>query len=1096
LNDSAVESLETFTVTLGTPAGGATLGAASTTTVSIVDDDQSVQFAATAVSVRENAGPAVLTVTRSGVTNGPLSVSFATSAGTAIPGPDFTPVNGTLSFAANETSKTITVPIANDFTIEPDESFTVTLSGSSGGAVIAAATATVTIVDEDQSLQFSRPQFLVSEGAGVATLTVTRLGLAEGEVSVSYETTDGTALAGQDYTASSGLLTFADGERSRTIALAILNDDIVEERKSFSVSLSGPTAGATLGALTTAQVQIVDDDHSLQFSAPAVSVSEGIGLVTLTVTRTGLTPAGVTVRYSTSGLTAQAGADFTDTTDVLVFGENETVKTFTVAIRQDLLVESDEEFFVRLSTPTGGATLGLEDEIAVTIVDDDTSLQFSAPAIGVTEGAGMAVLTVTRLGVLTGAVSATYSTANGSAVAGSDYTTTSGVLNFADGQSSAQLQVVISNDSAIELQEAFTVILSDPTDGASIGSPGAATVTIDDDDVTLQFSVGPVAIKESAAIVNLTVTRLGASSGTVSATYATSSGTATAGEDFAPTTGTVTFSAGEISKAISVQISHDLLIEDSESFVVALGTPTGGATLGDPASALVTIEDDDQSVQFSSSSVFVREGVRQVTLTVTRLGVATDATTVGFSTSSAGGLNGARPGIDYMETVGQITFAAGETTRTVQIPIYNDVLQDRLRSFQVALTAAGGGAPVGPRPVTTVTIIDDEPRELDDLNGDGIVDVVVLLPNGFAQVRFGDGAGRFGEPASFAVGKKPLAFLIRDFTGDGVSDIAILKKTSEANKKVGAVLLLENDGTGAFTSLGESAVGKGVSAFRAADLGGSNDLEIAVLNKASAASKKNGAVNLLANTGGGAFLPAVEFTVAKKAKQLRIGDLDGDGQEDLVTQGGKAVSALFNDGDSFAATFVIQLEKAAKSLVIGDFNDDDLADLSLVRKDGVQLVLGEETRQVAVGSLAPLSTKPTNLVVGDFNGDRVLDLASGVTKTGNLALLLGGADALTPIGEIPKKKAKAGIAIAEDFNGDGRSDLVTFKGKKPPVTLLSGAEDILQNLTTAPELPFKAKHYYTCDVNNDALADLVITSKKGQVAVLLGSIAGLVLVGE
>jgi hypothetical protein len=170
-------------------------------------------------------------------------------------------------------------------------------------------------------------------------------------------------------------------------------------------------------------------------------------------------------------------------------------------------------------------------------------------------------------------------------------------------------------------------------------------------------------------------------------------------------------------------------------------------------------------------------------------------------------------------------------------------------------------------------------------------------------------------------------------------------------------------------------------AFRAADLGGSGDLEIAVLNKVSTASKKNGAVHVLANVGNGVFSQAAEYAVAKKPKHLRIGDLDGDGSADLVTQGGKAISALFNVGDGFAAALATTLSKAGKALALGDFNNDSLEDLAVVRKDGVQLVpVARRARSRPVSALAPLSTKPQNLVVGDLNGDRVLDLASGVTK--------------------------------------------------------------------------------------------------------------------
>src|SRR5262249_27941984 len=160
---------------------------------------------------------------------------------------------------------------------------------------------------------------------------------------------------------TSGTLTFADGETSKTFTVPISDDNLVEINETFNLALSNPTGGAALGNPATASVTIVDNDTpqpgTLQFSAAAYSVSENQGTATITVTRTGGSNVPVSVNYATSDGTA-TGADYTASSGTLSFGIGETSKTFTVPITDDTLVEGNETINLTLAGPTGGATLG------------------------------------------------------------------------------------------------------------------------------------------------------------------------------------------------------------------------------------------------------------------------------------------------------------------------------------------------------------------------------------------------------------------------------------------------------------------------------------------------------------------------------------------------------------------------------------------------------------------------------------------------------------------------------------------------------------------------------------------------------------------
>ena len=134
-----------------------------------------------------------------------------------------------------------------------------------------------------------------------------------------------------------------------------------------------------------------------------------------------------------------------------------------------------------------GASLGTPSSATVTIVDDDVAspgtLQFSSSTYSINENGASVTITITRTGGSSGAVGVSYSTSNGTATAGSDYTSTSGTLNWADGDTADKTFTVnIADDGAVEGNETFDTALSSPTGGASLGTPSTATATIVDND--------------------------------------------------------------------------------------------------------------------------------------------------------------------------------------------------------------------------------------------------------------------------------------------------------------------------------------------------------------------------------------------------------------------------------------------------------------------------------------------------------------------------------------------------------------------------------------------------------------------------------------
>jgi len=226
------------------------------------------------------------------------------------------------------------------------------------------------------SFQFAQSSYSAAETAGTVTLTVSRVGGSDGTVTVDYTTSSGTATTAQDFTGQSGTLTFTQGQTSKTISVALLNDNNYEPDETFTVSLSNPTGGSALGSPITATVAITSEDPpqpgTLQFSTAGYTVQESTAWAALVISRSGGSDGVVTVSFSTANGTAVSGSDYTAVSaQTATLNHGETTKTILVAITNDMIQETDETFSVTLSSPGGGASLGVTTMATLTIAAND-----------------------------------------------------------------------------------------------------------------------------------------------------------------------------------------------------------------------------------------------------------------------------------------------------------------------------------------------------------------------------------------------------------------------------------------------------------------------------------------------------------------------------------------------------------------------------------------------------------------------------------------------------------------------------------------------------------------------------------------------------
>ena len=454
---------------------------------------------------------------------------------------------------------------------------------------------------QEVALSINHGTMLIEGDTGTKSIsfTVTLSGASNQSVSVNYATQNATAIAPADYTATSGTLSFAAGETSKTIMVTTKGDTLDEADEFFRVNLSAPT-NAILGEATGIGL-IEDDDAAPLVSINNVSVTEGnSGTVNATFTITLSTASGqvVTINAIPYNGTARSPGDYTSGGARLVFQPGETSKPFSVPVKGDLLDEPNEVFYVILSSavnctikPGAGRGIG-------TITDDDAPPSISIDDVRIGEGNSGQRTAAFRLKLSAPSgqvVRVTAATRGLSATAGSDYTELAPTqIAFTTGNIFAYARVLINGDTLNEADETFNVNLSSPI--AATISDNQALGTILNDDSAPSLTISDASITEGNSgnkVLNFTVTLSKASGQTVTVNYATADGIARSTSDYMAQNGALSFAAGQTTKTISVVINGDTTFEGDETLFVLLSNATV-ASIG-RARGTGTIINDDTS---------------------------------------------------------------------------------------------------------------------------------------------------------------------------------------------------------------------------------------------------------------------------------------------------------------------------------------------------------------------------------------------------------------------------------------------------------------------------------------------------------------------
>ncbi|HEX8483325.1 MAG TPA: Calx-beta domain-containing protein, partial [Allosphingosinicella sp.] len=598
--DSDVEPTETFSVNLSNATGGASIGD-GTGTGTITNDDAlppagSVSIADAQI-VEGNAGTSILmlTLTRSGGAAA-FSVDYATANGgnpnnaSATAGSDYAAQSATVSFGEGETVKTVSITINGDTAFELSEEFSVNLSNATGGATIGDGSAIATITNDDSaptSLRLFDEDFTGFTAAGFApNPTPAQLdsdiwrvvGLSDisnpayGFTAVSPPANDFArgVITGSADPATAGVYSPSGGA-----ALVLQATGAELELGGFIESRIQNTTGSTVTALSVAFDWVYRNSggraDNLQFSYS----TDGTNFVTVPAANFSTPAAAEAAVPSTFSATGEA----VNLTDLSV---------------------ADQGFVYFRWTHLNSAGSGNRDEFGIDnlIVDATVSgppaLAVSVSDVSVNEAAGTMSFTVTRNSLVSGAFTVDFATADGTAVAGQDYSATSGTLSFTDNQVQAFVTVPIIDDSTPEFDDTVLLNLSNPTGGAVIADGQGVGTIVNDDGAPISVSIGDVTITEGQSgttTATFTVTRTGGT-GAFSIDYATADQTAVAPGDYLAASGTLNFAENDMTETFTVTINGDTLTEDSETFRVQLSNPTNNALIAD-AVGIGTIATDD-----------------------------------------------------------------------------------------------------------------------------------------------------------------------------------------------------------------------------------------------------------------------------------------------------------------------------------------------------------------------------------------------------------------------------------------------------------------------------------------------------------------------
>ena len=561
---------------------GYTVGATSTATVAVSDDD-----------VPPPATPEITISGGSGITEGG-SATFTISASPA-PASAITvnigvsetgdwDATGAATVSVNSATTTYTIATSDDQVDEADGSVTATVKAGTGYTIGTASTATVTVADDDV------PEITISGGSGIteggsATFTISASPVPASAITVNI----GVSQTG-DFGAT-GAATVSVNSATTTYTIATSDDQVDEANGSVTATVQSGN-GYTVGTASTATVTVADDDEPPTPATPEITISGGSGITeggsaSFTISASPVPASAITVNIGVS----ESGS--WDATGAATVSVNSATTTYTIATSDDQVDEADGSVTATVQSGTG-YTVGPASTATVTVADDDVPEITISGGSGITEG-GSATFTISASPVPASAI-----TVNIGVSQSGDFGAT-GAATVSVNSATTTYTIATSDDNVDEADGSVTATVQSGS-GYTVGAASTATVAVADDDdapppaAEITISIEDASAPESASDLVFRVTLSEASDEDITVQWRTLASNdpdrrARGGQDYWDMGGEIRIGAGETSGTGAVWLNQDSQDEPDELFTVYLHSPSG-ATL-DREEATMTIIDDD-----------------------------------------------------------------------------------------------------------------------------------------------------------------------------------------------------------------------------------------------------------------------------------------------------------------------------------------------------------------------------------------------------------------------------------------------------------------------------------------------------------------------
>ena len=705
VNDSIPECAETVVLTL-VSGTGYTVGAPSSDTVTIIDNDLPIVSVAATTPNASEAGPTngVFTVSRAGCTASNLVVKYTLS-GTATPGADYktNTLTGSVTIAAGSSSTTVTVTPVDDTLSECTETVVLTLATNAAYQVGSSSNDAVNIIDNDPpTVSIAATTPTASEtGPTSGAFTVTRNGCLPSPLTVNYSI-GGTAGNGVDYGTLTGSVTIPANATTAPITITPIDDTVPECSETVILTLTA-NAAYTVGSPSSATVTITDNDLpqvSIVATTPTANETGPVSGV-FTVSRVGCTTSNLTVNYTLGG-TATPGFDYLTNalTGKVTISAGSASATLTVTPIDNATVENDPTVVATIAAGTGYA-VSSPSSATVTILDNDQPrITVTATKATVSElGTNSTAFIFTRDSFTSTDLAVSF-TIGGSATPGVNYVTLTSPVTIPAGSNSVAVPVTPIDDMVVTCNMSVRVAVTNDA-AYHIGSPSnAVTVIVDKELPTVNISATtPTTTEGGASSGAFTVTR-DCTNGLLTVNYQIS-GTASNGVDYLTITNSVAISNFFNSATITVTPIDDLLVECPETVVLTISS-NAVYMVGSSSNATVTILDNDYNVIVTATDSTASEpGTDTGTFVISHSGCTTNALTVNYSMSGT-----ASNGVDYVALTKSVVIPAGTNAANVTVTPMDDLLAHCSKTAILTIST-NTAYTIGSSTNASVTILDN-----------------------------------------------------------------------------------------------------------------------------------------------------------------------------------------------------------------------------------------------------------------------------------------------------------------------------------------------------------------------------------------------------